>query len=439
MISRTRFSTFLGLCLAVFFTAGTLYAQEFSSDTYTVSNPVLFSGGYSTSTNFGLNAVISQMAIGTSTTNSLYELFGGFLYFPFVSTPAVTATAGDAQVALTWTAADASTGWVVGGYTVGQSTTAGGPYTYSSVGSVLASTRTGLSNGTTYYFVIVVEDALDNLIATSTEVSAAPAASASPAPSGGRSSGGGGGGSPAVAGGAVNFSGRAYPNRPITILKDAQVAVTTITDASSNFQVLLANLTAGNYFFSVYSEDNQGRRSSLLTFPVSVTTGVTTNITGIFIAPTIGVDKSQVRKGDDVAIFGQVAHQSEVTIQINSDQQFFAKTPSDVNGVYLYNFDTTTLEYGDHSTKSKAAHGNEISPYSLAVPFVVGNTNIFAKAAEVKVVKGDTNGDKRVNLVDFSIVAYWYKRSAPPANVDINGDGKVDLIDFSIMAYNWTG
>jgi hypothetical protein len=49
-----------------------------------------------------------------------------------------------------------------------------------------------------------------------------------------------------------------------------------------------------------------------------------------------------------------------------------------------------------------------------------------------------------VNLVDFSIAAYWYKR---PLSADfkvkeaakLNGDGKIDLVDFSIMAYYWTG
>jgi hypothetical protein len=49
------------------------------------------------------------------------------------------------------------------------------------------------------------------------------------------------------------------------------------------------------------------------------------------------------------------------------------------------------------------------------------------------------NNDKQVNLVDFSIAAYWYKRPSPPANIDLNSDGKVDLVDFSIMAYYWTG
>jgi hypothetical protein len=41
--------------------------------------------------------------------------------------------------------------------------------------------------------------------------------------------------------------------------------------------------------------------------------------------------------------------------------------------------------------------------------------------------------------VDFSITAYWYGKENPPADVDFNGDGKVNLVDFSIMAFYWTG
>jgi len=59
-------------------------------------------------------------------------------------------------------------------------------------------------------------------------------------------------------------------------------------------------------------------------------------------------------------------------------------------------------------------------------------------------VKGDINGDKRINITDFSIVAYWFER---PLDGDIlviektlfNGDGIIDLVDMSIMAYYWTG
>jgi hypothetical protein len=54
--------------------------------------------------------------------------------------------------------------------------------------------------------------------------------------------------------------------------------------------------------------------------------------------------------------------------------------------------------------------------------------------------KPDVNVDGKVNLADFSILAYWFKRPLTPAakaQVDLNCDGKVDLVDFSIMAYYW--
>ncbi len=252
------------------------------------------------------------------------------------------------------------------------------------------------------------------------------------------SGGGGGGGGIFTPETKVIFSGRAYPGRNVTLLKDAQIAVSTIADPAANFRVSLSGLSPGGYIFGVYSEDNQGRRSSLLTFPITVTSGVTVEMGGIFIAPTIAVDKSEVKRGENIAIFGQSAPNSEITIAVNSDEEFFGKTVADRNGAYLYNFDTAQLEKGQHLAKSKAAVGGAVSPFSKTVSFAVGTKNIAAELPKAA-VKGDLNFDKQVNLVDFSITAYWYKRPSPPANVDLNGDGKVDLVDFSIMAYFWTG
>lgn len=263
--------------------------------------------------------------------------------------------------------------------------------------------------------------------------------SASPPPSGG----GGGEGGIIVPTTSAVFSGRAYPKSAVTLLKDAQIAATTIAGFDANFQISISGLSGGNYIFSVYSEDNKGIRSSLLTFPVSVTSGATTNVSGIFIAPTIAVDKSEVKRGDNIAIFGQSAPNSEVTISVNSDEEFFNKINADAIGVYLYNFDTSVLAIEQHFTKSKSAFKGEISSFSKAIGFVVGAKNVAA-VLEKTVLKGDLNSDSRVNLVDFSIAAYWYKRPISAAfavqeKTLLNSDRKVDLIDFSIMAYFWTG
>jgi len=197
----------------IFFTAATAGATDFSSAAFTVKDPVLFSASYGTSTGYRLISTIGQIAIGTSTANSATSTSAGFLYFPFASTPVVSATPGSAEVALSWTASVGFLGWTAGGYRVGQATVSGGPYSYASVGAVLSSTRTGLSNGTTYYFVIVIEDAFGNAIGTSTQVSGTPVASSLPPPP---PSGGGGGGGPIYPQTIVSFSGRAYPLSNVT-------------------------------------------------------------------------------------------------------------------------------------------------------------------------------------------------------------------------------
>lgn len=152
-----------------------LYATEYSSANFNVKDPILSSGGgdESTSASFKLVGAIGQISLGTSSATT-FGVNPGFLYFPEVTTPVVSATAGDGEVSLSWTASVGVLGWTVGGYNVGQSTTAGGPYSFTSVGNVTSSTRTGLTNTTAYYFVVRPEDAFGNTIATSTEVSATP-------------------------------------------------------------------------------------------------------------------------------------------------------------------------------------------------------------------------------------------------------------------------
>jgi hypothetical protein len=237
----------------------------------------------------------------------------------------------------------------------------------------------------------------------------------------------------------VVFTGKAYPKSTITLLKDAQVVAMTVADADANFQVTISGLSSGSYIFSVYSEDSKGIRSSLLTFPLSITSGVTTKVGGIFIAPTITTDKSEVKQGDNIAIFGQTTPSSEVTVSINSDNEFFVKKTADTNGIYLVNFDTSDLEIGQHTAKSKAALSGDISSFGKTVGFTVGTKNVVKELKEKIESKADINNDNKVNLLDFSITAYWYKRPNPPKSADVNGDGKVDLVDFSIMAFNWTG
>ncbi len=259
-----------------------------------------------------------------------------------------------------------------------------------------------------------------------------------PPPTVSPSSGGGGAYIFPTATGVI-ISGKAYPLSKVTLLKDGQIVASTIAGPDAKFQISLVTLATGNYTFSVFGEDHQGHRSALFTFLVFVTQGATTAISGIFVTPTIGVDKQEVKQGENIVIFGKSSPQSEVTIMVNSLKEIFVKTITDENGAYLYNFDTSLLEIGLHYTKSKAASGGAISNFGKIITFRVSDQTVFSKLTHSCPEKGDFNADCKVNIVDFSIAAYWHKRLNPPARIDLNSDGKIDLIDFSILAFYWTG
>jgi fibronectin type 3 domain-containing protein len=94
---------------------------------------------------------------------------------PATPPPAPTgleAIAGSAQVSLTWTASAGATS-----YHVKRGTTSGGPYTQVAVPTTSSDTDTGLTNGTTYYYVVSALNAVGES-ANSAEVSATPAIAA---------------------------------------------------------------------------------------------------------------------------------------------------------------------------------------------------------------------------------------------------------------------
>ena len=90
----------------------------------------------------------------------------------------LVATPGNAQVALSWNTSSGATG-----YRVKRSTTSGGPYAVVASPSSPGFTDTGLTNGTTYYYVVSAVNSAGES-ANSSQVSATPQAIAPASPSG---------------------------------------------------------------------------------------------------------------------------------------------------------------------------------------------------------------------------------------------------------------
>lgn len=255
--------------------------------------------------------------------------------------------------------------------------------------------------------------------------------------------GGGGGGGGSVVQTGASFFGRAYPLSSIRLLKDGQAIATTVAGPDAYFSITALGINSGSHAFIILGVDGDGLTSQSQSFSIEVSPGVITVISGIFLAPTLTVDKSTVKQGDNLAIFGKTVPESTVTIGVASNEETFRTTQANDAGVFLYNLDTAPLVKGDHETRAKSAKDSAISDFGRAVAFIVGDKNITKEDQECT-RRGDMNNDCRVNLVDFSIVAFWYERELSEAmrvreSAQLNGDGVINLIDLSIMAYYWTG
>jgi hypothetical protein len=432
------------LLLATCLLASTpVLAEDYTGSDFLLRDPFLsLAGGYTSSASF---IVYSQTG---ARIESGYSAGGDFIdragteSYPHFTSPVITATAGDAEVDLSWTASQAYFGGVISSYSVGVSGTSGGPYTYTNVGVSTSTTVNGLTNNAVYYFIIKVNDANANQNTYSAEVSATPVA----APvAGGGGGGGGGDGSPGDAGeNQVNFSGRAFPDGEIYLLKDGEIVAESVANAGADFALSLENLSSGSYNFILYGEDDQGRRSASLSFRVRLESDAVTNISGVYLSPTSELDKSQVLASETVSVSGRTVPNSTVTILVDAGNEIIAQAVADAGGYYTYAIDPRSLVLGRHLVRVKSSLGSAESDFGRPVSFTLVDPTTPVPPDGEYYQPADLNQDTRVNLVDFAIAGYWYKRELTPAFLlierrHLNGDGRLDLTDFAIMAYYWNG
>lgn len=317
------------------------------------------------------------------------------------------------------------------------------PNTFTTTGGTShAVTITGLSNGTNRTFYVRCQSLFGVPMTTDYIISFSIASSAAGGGSGGGGGGGGSGGDPTVPINPVNVivRGVAYPGSKVNLLKDGQLVASTQSGPDAHFEIQLSGVGSGTYTFSVWAADKNGVRSTLYPFTVTLTHGVTTVISGVFIAPTVSLDYETVRRGDPLPVIGQSIPKATVSVMFHSDTEIIEDVVAGPDGIWTYVLDTLRLDYGDHTAQARSKKERDVSTLSKVVSFKIGTENVKAKK-ETVIHKADHNGDNKVDLADFSIMLYWYKRplTAKAPSVDLNGDGKVDLVDFSIFAFNWTG
>ena len=264
---------------------------------------------------------------------------------------------------------------------------------------------------------------------------------AEPSDSGGGASGGGGnsgsGGLDEPLGDTrVSIQGYAYPNVTVNILIDGDSVGSVRTNSRGEFEFNV-DTDPGTSSFGFWATDSAGTRSLTINTTFDVTQGAVTNLSGIMIPPTIRTENANINPGDVITLQGQTLPNVQVEVSVDNRGPTLSTT-SDASGRWSLEFDTGTVSVDTHTVKARyiSTSGSleTESPYGTALSLFVG---VEGQAVN----NSDLNRDGFVNLIDFSILIFWWGtpggNSNPPA--DINQNGNVGLEDFSILLFNWTG
>jgi len=230
----------------------------------------------------------------------------------------------------------------------------------------------------------------------------------------------------------VRFSGFAYPRATVTVMKNLTEVSRVVADVNGAFSVIVPEESW--QLFTLFATDTSGRKSTLLNFPIVFYSGALTDINGIRFAPTIISDKLSVKQSDYLTILGGALTRipMEILFDGNESKSYTPVVTSD--GEYSMTF-PVQLSQGEYLVKARYVDDTRSS---RVLRVIVGTANMLRSEATSN-KPGDCNFDQNVNLVDFSILAYWYNKQNPPVCVDTNRDKKIDLIDFSILAFYWNG
>ena len=241
----------------------------------------------------------------------------------------------------------------------------------------------------------------------------------------------------------VEFIGQSAPNGAVTITLDGATVSNTTADAQAQFDVTLSNQPTGQHIYVVSGKDASNRTLSSVTFGLNLALNTTTTLSGIFLGPSIVGSATTTQVGNTVSYHGSTVPNASINLALALGTQTKSVTgSSDASGNWSATVDTTGFTTGTYAVHAKATVGGNTSDLSAgltltitAVPTTPNPPNPPPVVPPVFKLS-DINHDGHVNLIDFSIVLFYWHSNDP--RVDLNHDGRVDIVDFSILMFQWT-
>ncbi len=238
--------------------------------------------------------------------------------------------------------------------------------------------------------------------------------------------------------GRVVISGYAFPRSTVYALVDGNATENIKADTDGTYEITIDEIARGAYTFGVYAVDANGTKSSTFSTSFTVTGARTSSLSNINVSPSIKINPDPVTPPAEVTVSGYGLPNSTITLENEKDGSPVTRKTfqaiADGGGVWSLKIPTDGFAVGTYKVRAKSEVASGAS---------TNFSNFAVYGVGVKAVKtnADLNRDGKVNLVDFSILLFWWNSNGGTSDpsADINGDGRVSLTDFSILLFNWTG
>lgn len=275
----------------------------------------------------------------------------------------------------------------------------------------------------------------------------------------------------------VEFSGVAAPGAAVTILRGSTELSTFTADSSAGFDQTYNDQPTGQQIYEIRAVDTAGHNLAPMSFALDLVVGTTTTVSDIFLGPSIAVNPSTVTLGGLVAVSGQTYPGSTVTATVSTSDTGTAV--AGIDGRWTVTFSSSDFGLGTFSVYARANSSIAgLSELSLNATFAVipvtvpptntntntnNNTNTTTNTntnrntntttpptntnsgSPIPIIcigksSADLNCDGRVNLIDLSVLLFFWQQRSPSNNrADISDEGQVGMVDFSILLFQWTG
>jgi hypothetical protein len=216
----------------------------------------------------------------------------------------------------------------------------------------------------------------------------------------------------------------------------------TASSSSSNFRLLgtIGGLAIGSSSGSIF-----GLRSGFLYGSAVQTPTLPTATPGVSQGSGGGGGGS-APAGAHMIVNGFADPESIIHVMLNGVE--LGTTMSDVKGAFAFTRTGLPIGSSTFGLWTEHAAGGRSPTISLVAVLAFGPNQltgilippISGFSVPTNQRDPDINTDSRIDLIDFSIMAFWWNTAiSPDAPFDLNRDGQLTLADFSILAFYWTG